>query len=212
MWTQLLDRFGQALAIDNWRWLMLAILMALVALAALVLLTYTFSSPETPRDEARRELYEYAFRVERDFGGKSLLSYPKDWAAPVFHWIESVWMWCLRNIGIALAGLACVLIVATVVYFFPAFWDDLIRQVAAMRSRMWSKYSAEEIGISNRSGLTQRLLGMGAPAGVTPPAAPTTMGDRPLTTRRFLWLEAIIDVISSVFTHTILDAFRGARP
>lgn len=203
--------FSQALHIDNWRWLMLFVLTFLVGLAALVLLPYALSGPETPRDEARRELYEFASRVERDFGdGTSRLSSIKDWAAPALHWIKSGWAWCMRNLGIALAALACILFVATVIYFFPAFWDDVRRHVAAMRARMWAKYSAEEVQQS--SGLTQRLLGGGPPAGVTSPTAPAATGARPLTKGTFIFWEAFIDVVSSVFTHTILDIFRGGRP
>jgi hypothetical protein len=205
--------FFQALHIDNWRWLMLATLTLVVGLAALVLLPYALSGPDTPRDEARRELYEFANRMERDFGGDGTgwLSSVRDWTAPILHWLKSRLKWCLRNLGTALAALACILFVATVIYFFPAFWDDVIRQVAAMRSRIWGKYSAEEIDISNRSRLTQRLLGIVPPAGATPPVAPVA-GGAPLTKRSFLFWEAIIDVISSVFTHTILDNFRGVRP
>lgn len=172
---------------DNWRWLALAGLTGVLFIFCLMLLPYAFTQPETNYERGQRELYEFAARVRGESGS---------WVPPAVHDAVGGLM---QGVARFFFGLFVLSFLATVIYFFPAFWDDLRRAVAAVRVRMWDRYGTE---IHRSNFLTRWFLGQSAPSGSSPSAAPAA-GQQPLTKPAFLFWEAIIDLGNEFLGHKL---------
>lgn len=172
---------------DNWRWLALVGLSALLLFIGVALLPYALTPPETSYERAQRGLADF---IERSRYGAVSYRLGDEFSA------------ILRGLGWVVFGLFGVAALTTFVYFFPAFGDDAGRAVEAVRVRMWDRYGAE----IRRSGFFTRLfLGQNPPAGSNPSAAAAASagGGQPLTKPAFLFWEAAIDFVNEFLGHRL---------
>lgn len=186
---------------ENFRWYVGAGITVGLMLCTVLLLPFMLERPPSELDAIRAEYYRFS-ALGSDPGIQIVAPSP------------------LRRFlgvtGMVLAGLTVLVGFAISVYTFPAFGDEGREILHRVRARMHARYGAE--AIHHQSWLTRRLLGFrqpalgttqratpGAAAQTPPPAA--TAAERPLTTTRFIFWEAVVDLA----TELLSDLFRRRR-